>query len=1142
MPYLYFPSLDVLKLVLQSQALPGSMQVSPCTAIITAKQDLFVENSQPLSADGLAALKAFGVNVVENVEPTTDQPCEIINASCWFQLLPLQKCQTDDHDLPKTIIFRTGSPEKFTALASEMLRLGNDRIGYRQVETETAEESYTLIRVIEPPYYTLIDVLDATQAGAGRDVAAYREQAPRVWVRMGYQHPLAGRIDPPVGCLLIVDPPHEFHFVEEAAFLDIYQTLDVRLPQPALAWQSAAVTTRLPVPLTLTATGSATAAELWVVRNNAMQQLEQLVARSDDELIERLAFAVVPNEAEPTVVLRVRPSRAAPPVLILDATAYCTTMRLPNLFVPVGMRIQPPLRRDAIAKLLASDNRVLTWLESAESTDPSRRFLPFQAQSIADAAFRPLGDWVEYVLDHHAKALDTWTASHRFEFGSFVCKEDVREPPEPTPGAPSSNASAGIAQADKQTEVEVEKGQTTSERPTLIQLVEEPRRVSTNEFIEQLKQVEAEFVKSPDPLDAPSRIQQWLRLGQLHAHLKHQLDATICWSNLLWYSGHVTTEFVEQWLQAELRSSGRNRIDLNAVRSLVSQSDCRGKDASLVAAYVQRAVVDSHEHTHLRALAPAITQYFERQEDYLPVRVVWLTALAMHKLVGGDPLGLARVRDRLLERLYEHGLMGEFDIVSFLRGGSQNQSDQHRALRARWRELLAAVNNWLALPMMPKNQTHVYVKLIFAYCLARMGEVVHGRELLHQATEELDSAELIHLWMGMAFNFRVDQAAQGANNRETLPDDLVRQLEFMEPLDRYKIDRLRSHSRVLEPHERIDPYRHWHRRYTDELFQTLAELKDLLDLKKVETRLRALLAEHTQGVRGLRVLATALEYAPRLGDEFATQFLERVDDLLGEGTDVIEKALLLHRAIYVAAHFGHTPRVNSLVTRLGDELPAIVDNYLQLENQYNPVDKERIETVESLLQHSFRGLRKLGMRNELSALYGRIAELVDKHEQHSKSSRRGAALPNDPSLARRLSLLLSVASGYYYFGNNADADSTAEKVRQVLLEGALPTVEQRRLAIGYVHCISLGNPDLAVQRMFELFKRLADGQRLLPKIEDTMTTCSHFSISELEFVEACLLSLLSDESKWDPQSQLWLDQDEFAIRKKIHAEMRSALM
>ncbi len=111
-------------------------------------------------------------------------------------------------------------------------------------------------------------------------------------------------------------------------------------------------------------------------------------ARSDDELLEQLAFAVVQTGTEPIVVLRARPSRAAPPILVLDADAYHTYLRLSNLFVPVGTRLQPPLRRDAIAKLLAADNRQLTWLELVEPRDVRRSDRAFRAQSIP---MRPFG-------------------------------------------------------------------------------------------------------------------------------------------------------------------------------------------------------------------------------------------------------------------------------------------------------------------------------------------------------------------------------------------------------------------------------------------------------------------------------------------------------------------------------------------------------------------------------------------------------------------------------------------------------------------------------------------------------------------------------------------------------------------------------
>ncbi len=138
-------------------------------------------------------------------------------------------------------------------------------------------------------------------------------------------------------------------------------------------------------------------------------------------------------------------------------------------------------------------------------------------------------------------------------------------------------------------------------------------------------------------------------------------------------------------------------------------------------------------------------------------------------------------------------------------------------------------------------------------------------------------------------------------------------------------------------------------------------------------------------------------------------------------------------------------------------------------------------------------------------------------------------------------MLLCVASGYYYFGNATEAEQIVDKVRSVLLGGKLSSVEQRRLAGAYALCVSLGSAESAMRRMLELFQRSPDGQRLLLHIEDTMSTTTHFSISELELVEACLLSLLSDESSLDSQSQEWLDQDEFAIRKKIHRDMASAL-
>ena len=152
---------------------------------------------------------------------------------------------------------------------------------------------------------------------------------------------------------------------------------------------------------------------------------------SDNDLLARLAFAVGEKSGERIVVLRVRPSKSVPPVLVLDGLALRSYLRIPNLFLPVSHVLYPPLRRDAVVRLLAGDPARLTWLTPhGDGT--------FTPESVPDAAFRPLSEWVDYVLelDHHA--IKTWLGATQFQFEAFVCKDDLAKEKKPprTPPAP----------------------------------------------------------------------------------------------------------------------------------------------------------------------------------------------------------------------------------------------------------------------------------------------------------------------------------------------------------------------------------------------------------------------------------------------------------------------------------------------------------------------------------------------------------------------------------------------------------------------------------------------------------------------------------------------------------------------------------
>src|SRR5581483_7139185 len=110
-----------------------------------------------------------------------------------------------------------------------------------------------------------------------------------------------------------------------------------------------------------------------------------------------------------------------------------------------------------------------------------------------------------------------------------------------------------------------------------------------------------------------------------------------------------------------------------------------------------------------------------------------------------------------------------------------------------------------------------------------------------------------------------------------------------------------------------------------------------------------------------KVLQKSLEIATRVSEEFARGLLENVTgvfDALPRATDVttfIDRAKLLERGLFVAAHFDRLEHIQPLVSRF----KAL------LESQ----DTERaVSVIDELAGRCLRGLRKVGMRDEIDHL------------------------------------------------------------------------------------------------------------------------------------------------------------------------------
>jgi len=446
---LRFPNLDAFQLAITSGIVPEAVWLAHAEAVFEEDGSVWIKSGGKLPRSASADLKQMGVTSTRKLPAS-----ETIKLSCWLQALPLQVVPQGGADDPTfdsngvrdntTVLFHLPSEKNLSDLVSEMLRLGNDRQSFRYLQTlgkqpfdnsqngSSHGEASSLLRVIGPPYYSMLRALDHGINGSApangpvvaNEITAFVESHPRVWIQYGYAHPLGAKVTPPAGKWLLIKPNHSWLFIEESPFRDIYESTEFSLPNVETGWVDQPLESKINVPLSLTRGSSSEPAEMWVLRKNGLAQIEKIVNESNDQLLKRLAFAVCQTDGEePCVVLRVRPSKKMPPVLVLDGISLRAYMGIPNLYLPIGMRLHPPLRRDAVTRLLAPKSQNVVWIEP-QADDVERSNQSFVPQSIEDGAFRPLTDWVQYVLDHEHEPLEAWMASFRFNFDSFECDED----------------------------------------------------------------------------------------------------------------------------------------------------------------------------------------------------------------------------------------------------------------------------------------------------------------------------------------------------------------------------------------------------------------------------------------------------------------------------------------------------------------------------------------------------------------------------------------------------------------------------------------------------------------------------------------------------------------------------------------------
>jgi hypothetical protein len=1117
-----FPNSETLQLALSSGLVPAAARSAPARCARRSDGSLVITPDAPLDAAELERLQWLGVDSLES-----DIDGERI--AHWFEAVPLVRARNaETHSDQAPVLFEL--PRSDVAdLAGEILRLGNDRQSFRLYPSADGRSVTMLMRVLGPPYFSLLRALDRNGSPTPR---AYREHAPGVWIEIGWAHPLAERLRPAPEQMLLLGPPNRWRCFESGGFLDIYESLGLDAAPPECHWLPAD-NHPLEVPIHLAAGNSTERAELWVISDQCEERVDALVRAADPNWLRYFAFAIIEGGGRRSVVLRSRPGKQVPPIELAGMQAYRPFHRVPNLFLPLGTALQPPLSRETARRLLADDPERIVWLERQSAS-------AFEPRSLPDDAFRPLSEWAEHIIGSSSGALTEWRQASVVEFGSNVGPdqhvERLRESRRSK--APRSAPSAKPAAEKSQAPPSRRAGPT---RPQ-VSVAETPAVQATpNEIQVQLRAAEERFLEIEGPLESQDRLELWGELGRLNAALDHSAEAALCWMHRLWESLSAEPEIAWRWVESEHALSSRTiaAVDLNR---LMPAAPATGAELRPLAAVLVWLASQPTLPSAVIPQLPGLHAYLNQHDRLLPVRAVWLVwhGLTRHS---GDALALARVRDRLLDRLLVDGMNPERDLPTFLRFAGHRGGDRLRTLRERFERLRKLIHRWSGFSRGDGlQQTPAYIDLIFAFGNARLGEASTARALLSSASAALDSSgNEAHRFLLEAFRWRIEQILAGKPHSGPLPSE---QLEYLEQIRReaetnksdpalgmvnYVVQRMRRESLIVDPDEELDPYRHTKREH-DKLLRELARLADIHEPRILRDGLRRLVSE-IQSSRlpelRLRILADALQLSSRVGATLGGELLDKVLPLLAQTPESADpnvqnrRAVLVERALFFAVHFDRS----DLVPTLTSQLEMLVGG---------PATSTVLESRSRLIGESLRSLRKCGLRDQTERLLEQLAAAAD----YDPTDSRPATLSHTD--LERLRVLLHIAAAWLSGDRTDRARPILDRARATLMiaDGLAASDLPLYVSViaGYIAALARAPLAEAMDRTEELFT-----SDKLQRFSNTYTTSHYYSRFHLNIAETVALSLANEEFAIGPAARRWLDDDEYLVRRRIHRDVRIAL-
>ncbi|MCU0703339.1 MAG: hypothetical protein MUF18_05045 [Fimbriiglobus sp.] len=1060
MSALLFPSADALRLALASGVIPPVIARGPVAAGAGDSGELWLTPARPASAELLAALARIGVR--SHAPPPGFIPSPF---PCWAAPLPLRVDPTPP-------------------VGPLLVRLPSDRLAEFVAAAARLHPQPVRFLPDRPRALALLSHLPAhllDQPG----VVAYHEEAAGVWVRHGWSHPLPGSLSVHEGHFAFVDPPNEWSVIAAPVFLEPAEVFPLTHPQPG--FRAALVDApAVRVPVKLRKHPADVPESLWAF-DGSPEDLAELFRGTDERVLSRFGFAV--TEADGVRRLWAKPaSRGKVPLLPGPFRGFVPHPLLGGLFLPAGEILTPMPRPDRLAELLNLTPRQWVCVEGRNGSPVVHRLPP--------AAFRPLAELVEYAAPR-ACPLATWHIGDSPLSFAEVRAIDLPPPPPPPPALPigpppalpAAISTSWIARlADRllggkkpEPVKPVRKGERKSSR------VITPAARTTPDRDTRRRRLEQAVVEKPSA-------SLWAELAAATSDTGKPADAALCWVNALWDRDPPNPDWLAEWVRAERHPKPGPRLAAALIADIGFAPD---------------------PHPEVERL-PELLRTLDAHEDELPLRAVWLARLAAARAVGGDPLALARCRDRLLARLSTDGPSLDLDAPAFLRFHGALDGDRFRAARDWLLHAREPMHKWLfrlptgvrlpAAGLDPDPRpTAAYADLMLAWGLSRLGERTAADDLAAQAERTLTrvgrSESGVHAALLARFQARIRDARHGRGQQ---PHDGESAAHREDDDGGYATLKLCERSRILSPHPAGNPYA-GHDLAPLLGHDTLAHRLDRLARHPDPHPVVALLTEAAADPT-----AATLPRVLLIAAELPVQYPHRTADRL---------MILLPRAIELLPE----------AVRLAFDPHTEPSAYLQ-------------RLTERLVLAACR----LALRYDLNGGFGAFTRfLLDRFTDPVVKAATSAQLPELFATLRKLGLTelageLAGATadrpiGWFVMGRDEAGWVLLDAARDRLFVAGIPDERERTAAaFEYVAALAHAPPRLALGRLEELFQRLG-------RVTTAGGTARYFALTPLELIDRAISAVVTDEFNLGPAVRRWLDADEFAIRRKIAADLEAAI-